>query len=169
MNSIIAYIGLGSNLAEPVQQVRNAYQALEGTAGITTINLSPLYRSKAVGPGRQPDYLNAAAQLKTTLSPIQLLEALQGIEHQQQRVRAERWGPRTIDLDLLLYGDIMIDTPRLTVPHSHLKRRNFVLAPLLDLNIELRLPDNILATDALTCLGMTDLTLLAGHDLGYDQ
>lgn len=161
MDSTTVYIGLGSNLADPVSQVRRAYRAVGQITDCTALQLSPLYVSKAVGPAGQPDYINAAAQVTTTLSPIQLLERLQNIEFEQQRVRTEHWGPRTIDLDILLFGDAIISTPRLTVPHAYLKRRNFVLAPLLDLNPELRLPDRTSVADILAEIGMTDLRLLS--------
>lgn len=166
MDSITVYIGLGSNLSEPVNQVHRAYQALGDIAGTTAIQLSPLYCSKAIGPANQPDYVNAVAQLATALSPIQLLEALQAVELQQQRVRVERWGPRTIDLDILLYGKAEIRTPRLTVPHAELKRRNFVLKPLLDLDAQLHLPDGTSVAAIHTHIGMAGLTLLDQPSLG---
>lgn len=161
MDSTIVYVGLGSNLADPVSQVQRAYHALGKVADDATLQLSPLYASKAVGPAGQPDYINAVARLKTKLSPIQLLNALQNIELQQQRVRAEHWGPRTIDLDILLYGNVVISTPRLSVPHAYLTSRNFVLAPMLDLNPELCLPDQTPVARLLAELGMSGLALLS--------
>lgn len=141
MEPITVYIGLGSNLHNPVHQVQTAFAALSQLSAAGSAQLSGLYRSTAVGPAGQPDYINAVARLVTTLSPIELLQALQSIEQQQLRMRGERWGPRTIDLDLLLYGEVNLNTPRLKVPHPYLKQRSFVLAPLQDLNPLLQLPD----------------------------
>lgn len=103
---------------------------------------SQLYRSTAVGPGKQPDYVNAVAQLETSLTPHQLLKNLQNIESAQGRSRGSvRWMPRTLDLDLLLFGNMVINTETLTVPHPRLQDRNFVLFPLHDLAPKLRFPD----------------------------
>lgn len=166
MHSTTVYVGLGSNLADPVSQVFNAYNAMDKIAATTATRLSPLYRSMAVGPTGQPDYVNAVAEIQTDLTPIQLLEALQEIEQQQQRVRIEHWGPRTIDLDILLYGGAGIDTPRLTVPHAYLHKRNFVLAPLHDLVPSLRLPNGDIIVNLLSEVGMADLTLMNPTPLG---
>lgn len=166
MDSITVYIGLGSNLANPISQVFTAYRAMGDIIRTATVRLSPLYSSKAVGPPGQPDYINAAAELRTTLTPIELLDALQGIETQQQRVRSERWGPRTIDLDILLYDDKAVHTPRLTIPHPYLQQRNFVLVPLLDLARELRLPDGAAIASLLDNSGMVDIVPLPQHSLG---
>lgn len=136
------YIGLGSNLAEPRQQLQNALSALTQTDGISHVECSPLYISDPLGPADQPRYVNAVARLMTTLAPLQLLDELQRIEQEQGRVRKEqRWGPRTLDLDILLYDQQRIDEPRLTVPHYHMQARAFVLYPLADLAPDLLLPD----------------------------
>lgn len=153
MNTISAYVGLGSNLGDPAQQVRVAFDAMAQLQAVGEARLSPLYRSTAVGPPGQPDYINAAAHLITSLSPIELLEALQKIELSQLRVRGERWGPRTIDLDILLYGAVTIATPRLRVPHPYLEQRSFVLAPLLDLNPTLILPNGTVVANLLAAIG----------------
>lgn len=134
-----AYIGLGSNLDQPRQQVERAFDELAALPDSHLSGRSRLYRSDPVGPP-QPDYINAVAQLDTELEPLALLDALQALEQLHQRVRREHWGPRTLDLDLLLYADRPIQHPRLTVPHPELERRNFVLYPLADINPELRLP-----------------------------
>lgn len=140
--SVTAYIGLGSNLQQPIQQINQALQLLKDIPRTHLITASPLYRSEPLGPADQPDYINAVAALATGLSPLELLDALQAIERQQGRVReGERWGPRTLDLDLLLYGDLQIHNERLTVPHPGLGERNFVLYPLYDIAGEdLRIP-----------------------------
>jgi len=148
-----AYIALGSNLGDPLAQLKAAVAALGRLPQSRLERLSNVYRSAAVGPGSQPDYLNAAALLQTALPPLPLLRALQEIETRQGRVRSRRWGARTLDLDLLLYGDLTIDTPKLQVPHPRMARRNFVLYPLLDISgPHLRLPDGTdLGTLVLEC------------------
>lgn len=138
-----AYVGLGSNLAGDLASPRAHLQlALTELAQLPNTQLlaqSPLYGSKAVGPV-QPDYVNAVACVETRLSPLALLDALQALEQTHQRVRLEHWGPRTLDLDLLLYGDQQIDLPRLKVPHPYLSQRNFVLYPLAAIAPDLVLP-----------------------------
>lgn len=138
---IRCYIGLGSNLENPVTQVATALLELERLPQCRNLEHSSLYRSDPVGPPGQPDYINAVASIETTLEPLALLDALQSIEQEHQRVRIQHWGPRTLDLDLLLYGDQTIECERLTVPHAFLRERNFVLYPLAELSPELSLPD----------------------------
>jgi 2-amino-4-hydroxy-6-hydroxymethyldihydropteridine diphosphokinase len=141
MQLVRAYIGIGSNLNDPADQVGQAFQALADLPVSRLAARSPCYRTAPVGgPTDQPDYLNAAAALETALTPDALLAALQAIENAQGRVRAERWGPRTLDLDLLLYGSITRDDPRLTLPHPRLHQRAFVLYPLHDIAPELIIP-----------------------------
>ena len=137
---VAAFIGLGSNLGEPERQIRRALVELDGLAHSRLTGQSPLYGSSPVGPPGQPDYVNAVARLDTSLQPHALLEALQAIERSHGRVRGERWGARTLDLDLLLYGDRQIDTAVLQVPHPQLHLRAFVLVPLHDLAPDLELP-----------------------------
>lgn len=136
----LAYIGLGSNLEDPMDQVQRAFDELEALAGTRLLKRSPLYQSRAIGP-EQPDYINAVAHLETNLAPLELLDALQAIERTHQRVRLQHWGPRTLDLDLLLYDNETIQHPRLTVPHAYLTQRGFVLYPLADIDPNLHLPD----------------------------
>ena len=129
-----AYIGLGSNLDEPVAQVARARSAIAGLAGVFEIAFSALYRSAPMGPKYQPAYINAVMAVETVLPPFDLLQSLQGIESAQGRIRrGERWGPRTIDLDLLLYGRACIRTEVLTLPHYGLAVRPFVLYPLAEI------------------------------------
>lgn len=136
------YIALGSNQRQPLAQLRCAVAAIGQLAESRLQSVSHCYRSAAVGPGEQPDYLNAVLLLETGLTPEALLDALQGIENDQGRTRTVRWGPRTLDLDILLYGDLTLSTQRLQVPHPHMAERNFVLYPLLDLaGPNLMLPD----------------------------
>ncbi|GGU57942.1 2-amino-4-hydroxy-6-hydroxymethyldihydropteridine diphosphokinase [Pseudomonas laurentiana] len=126
------YIGLGSNLDDPRQQLESALQSLEQLPATDLVAVSSFYTSDSLSPG-QPRYTNAVAALDSALEPIALLDALQSIENAQGRVRKERWGARTLDLDILLYGDQVIDEPRLKVPHYHMQARPFVLYPLAEL------------------------------------
>lgn len=138
---MLAYIGLGSNLANPRAQVEQALAELAELPHSTLIARSSLYGSTAIGPGEQPNYVNAVALLQTELAPLALLDALQAIEQSHQRVRIEHWGPRTLDLDILLLDQQTIDSARLKVPHPYLPQRNFVLYPLSDITPDLQLPD----------------------------
>ncbi|HWD33282.1 MAG TPA: 2-amino-4-hydroxy-6-hydroxymethyldihydropteridine diphosphokinase [Pseudomonas sp.] len=135
------YIGLGSNLDEPQEQLHSAINALRELPGTTLTAVSAFYSSESLSPG-QPRYTNAVAALDTELAPLDLLDNLQAIEAAQGRERKERWGPRTLDLDILLYGDQLIDIPRLKVPHYHMHARPFVLYPLAEL-----VPDSFLLAD----------------------
>ena len=137
------FIGMGSNLNQPVAQLQNALRALTQLSQCQIIKCSSLYLSKAIGPGQQDDYVNAVIQMYTDLSPLSLLTALQGIEDQQNRTREIRWGPRTLDLDILLFGSQSINSEQLTVPHSELHNRSFVLYPLMEIAPELKLPNRV--------------------------
>ncbi|MDS4025966.1 MAG: 2-amino-4-hydroxy-6-hydroxymethyldihydropteridine diphosphokinase [Candidatus Contendobacter sp.] len=136
-----AYIGIGSNLEDPIRQVRRAFLALNGILASGCVAQSPLYRTAPVGgPLGQGDYVNAVAALDTGLTPRQLLLALQTLEIAQGRARSVRWGARTLDLDLLLYDQLTSDDPRLTLPHPRLHERAFVLYPLRDIAPNLHIP-----------------------------
>ena len=126
------HIGLGSNLDSPQRQLRDALQAMAGLPDTRLVETSSFYTSDSLLPG-QPRYTNAVAALDTELAPLTLLDALQAIESEQGRERGERWGPRTLDLDIITYADRVIDEPRLKVPHYHLHARAFVLYPLAEL------------------------------------
>lgn len=139
--AIRCYIGLGSNLDTPQQQVARALEELATLPGTRLLTHSSLYRSPPMGPQDQPDYINAVALLETTLDAHSLLDQLQALEQLHQRVRLERWGPRTLDLDLLLYGEETISTERLSVPHPGMHERNFVLWPLSEISPDLALLD----------------------------
>lgn len=139
-----AWVGLGSNLDDPLAQLRRAIHALSSLPNSTLVAVSDAYRNPALtlpGSAPQPDYLNAVAALDTLLDPLALLDALQTIENDQGRVREQRWGARTLDLDLLLLGGLILDTPRLRLPHPGISQRLFVLQPLSELAPELVLPD----------------------------
>ncbi len=137
-----AFVGLGSNLDDPRRQILTAFDALARLPSTRLVARSSLYRSAPVGPPGQPDYINAVAQLATALEPLALLDRLQAIERDQRRVRGERWGPRTLDLDLLLFEGRVIESERLTLPHPEMGRRNFVLVPLAEIAPGLVMPDN---------------------------
>ena len=127
------YISLGSNLGEPLAQLRSALEAISNHPALTITAISSAWRSAAIGPGKQPDYLNGAAKLQTTLAPHALLDALQKIEDEHGRKRSVHWGARTLDLDILLYGQEQLADQRLDIPHPRMTQRNFVLYPLLEI------------------------------------
>lgn len=155
------YIGLGSNLAEPLTQLRGALAALAALPQSRLVAVSSFYASDPLGPADQPRYVNAVAALDTDLAPLALLDALQAIELDQGRVRkAERWGPRTLDLDILLFGERRLDEPRLSVPHYHMHARPFVLYPLAELAPDLRLPDGRRLADLLAACPFVGLERL---------
>ena len=134
-------VGLGSNLYGPVRQIDTAFGMLEAISKTTVVAKSSLYRSTPLGGIEQPDFVNAAALLKTELGPRALLEELQAIERARGRERGEvNWGPRVLDLDLLAYDDISLDEPGLTVPHPGIAARNFVLLPLREIAPDFRIP-----------------------------
>ncbi len=142
----VAYIALGSNLASPLEQVNAAVKAIGDIPDSRIFAVSSFYRTPPLGPQDQPDYLNAAVALETSLRPETLLDHTQRIELQQGRTRkAERWGPRTLDLDIMLFGDEVIHTERLTVPHYDMKNRGFMLWPLFEIAPELTFPDDGIA------------------------
>ena len=137
----VVFIGLGSNMQQPLAQLHNALNHLADLPDSKLLASSSFYASRPMGPQDQPDYVNAVAKLKTALAPLELLRALQTIELTQGRERkGERWGPRTLDLDILLFGQQQIQTAELTVPHYGMKSREFVLYPLFELAPELLLP-----------------------------
>lgn len=140
MDAIHAYVGLGSNLDDPVAQIRRAFAELDAIPDTCCVSRSPLYRSAPLGPRDQPDFINAVAGLDTRLDADRLLTELQAIEQAHDRVRTRRWGPRTLDLDLLLYGDLRRLDPRLSLPHPRLHERAFVLYPLYNIDPALHIP-----------------------------
>ncbi|WP_260843118.1 2-amino-4-hydroxy-6-hydroxymethyldihydropteridine diphosphokinase [Sedimenticola selenatireducens] len=135
-----AYIGLGSNLADPVSQVQLACSELKQLPESHVLACSSLYRSPPMGPADQPDYINAVAAIETTLTPHQLLAELQAIEQRHGRKRERRWGARTLDLDLLIYAEMALSDERLTLPHPGLAERDFVLYPLQEIAPSLVVP-----------------------------
>jgi 2-amino-4-hydroxy-6-hydroxymethyldihydropteridine diphosphokinase len=131
--SVTAYVALGGNLGDRAAHLAAAVAALACLPGTRLTAVSATYETAPVGPAGQQNYFNAVAALVTSLSPLALLDHLLAIEQAQGRVRRERWGPRTLDLDLLLHGGTVLDDPRLTLPHPRMLERAFVLAPLADL------------------------------------
>lgn len=145
-SNVRCYISLGSNLEDPVYQVQTAIATLKTIPRSNLIRVSQLYSNPPMGPPDQPFYINAVASMDTQLSCEQLLQQLLQIETAQGRVRTANdvlWGPRVIDLDILLYGDAIINLPDLIIPHPGIAQRNFVLYPLAELDPNLKLPNNI--------------------------
>ncbi|MCL6235425.1 2-amino-4-hydroxy-6-hydroxymethyldihydropteridine diphosphokinase [Acinetobacter sp. ANC 5579] len=151
----LTYIGLGSNLGDSQQILSEAVHKL---ATLGTVKVSKLYQSPPMGPQDQPNYLNAAVALETDLAPLALLDELQRFEQESGRVRLRHWGERTLDLDLLIYGEQHIQNERLTVPHVGVLERDFVLKPLLDLDENLQIKGQTLKD--LPILNNPNLTVL---------
>ncbi|EKT54216.1 2-amino-4-hydroxy-6-hydroxymethyldihydropteridine diphosphokinase [Providencia sneebia] len=153
------YIAIGSNLGDPLKQAQQAIEALNEIPKSKVSKTSSIYRTKPLGPQDQNDFLNLAVLLETELEPEELLDHTQRIELELGRVRkAERWGPRTLDLDIMLFGDRVISTPRLTVPHYGLKEREFMLYPLNDIAPHLIFPDGEPLAQRLTQVPRNGLT-----------
>lgn len=160
----LVYIALGSNLASPLEQVNAAVKALGEIPDTRLVAVSSFYRTPPLGPQDQPDYLNAAVALETTLAPEVLLSHTQRIELQQGRVRkAERWGPRTLDLDIMLFGQAIIHTDNLTVPHYDMYNRGFMLWPLYEIAPSLTFPDGISLQQRLDTLGAEKTRTLVAY------
>jgi 2-amino-4-hydroxy-6-hydroxymethyldihydropteridine diphosphokinase len=128
-----AYLGIGSNLGDRLEHLQGAVDGLARAEGVTVAAVSPVYETEPVGGPEQPDYLNAVVAIDTDLSPRALLELAQELEAAAARVREVRWGPRTLDVDVLLVGDEVVDDADLQVPHPRMRERAFVMAPLADL------------------------------------
>ncbi|MGB3937149.1 MAG: 2-amino-4-hydroxy-6-hydroxymethyldihydropteridine diphosphokinase [Burkholderiales bacterium] len=158
----LAFVGLGANLGEPRRQLDTAIEALKGLPDTAFLKVSACYRSAPLGYLEQPDFLNAVALLDTQLSAEQLLEDLQAIERRHGRVRSFAGAPRTLDLDLLLYGERVLCTPRLALPHPRMHERAFVLQPLLDLDSEISIPGKGKARDLLSACGSQEIERIDG-------
>ncbi|MDV7104447.1 2-amino-4-hydroxy-6-hydroxymethyldihydropteridine diphosphokinase [Vibrio sp. TH_r3] len=154
------YIAIGSNLNDPVTQTKNAIKALKSLPKSQFLTASSLYSSIPMGPQQQPDYINAVVAIRTELPPITLLDATQAIELEHGRVRKkERWGPRTLDLDILLYGSEIINSERLVIPHYGIKKREFVLYPLAEIAPNLIFPDGEVLSNLLTIVDKNGLRI----------
>ena len=147
-----AYVGLGANIGPRETTLVRAVDRLRATDGIEVLAVSQLRETEPVGVVDQPPFLNGAVELETALAPRELLDVLLEIERALGRVRHERWGPRTVDLDLLVYGDEIVDEPGLSVPHPRLHERRFALEPLSELAPELDVPGLGRVSDALSAL-----------------
>jgi 2-amino-4-hydroxy-6-hydroxymethyldihydropteridine diphosphokinase len=150
-----AVIALGSNLGNRLENLQGAVDALEDTPGVRVKAVSPVYETEPWGvePGSQPSYFNAVVVLKTTLPPSSLLERAHAVEEAFHRVRDERWGPRTLDVDIVAYASVVSDDPQLTLPHPRAHERAFVLAPWHDVDPEAQLPGRGPVADLLGALG----------------
>jgi 2-amino-4-hydroxy-6-hydroxymethyldihydropteridine diphosphokinase len=149
----LAYVALGANLGEPRRQIETAIEEIKALPETRVVLASGFYRSAPLGCADQPDFLNAVAQLDTSLPPEALLDRLQDIEHRHGRERSFPGAPRTLDLDLLLYAARVVATPRLTLPHPRMHERAFVLQPLLELDPAISIPGNGLASSLLRACG----------------
>ena len=157
-----AFIGLGSNVGDRLQFLRRAVERLDDTTGVRVTRVSSIYETEPIGPAAQPWFLNAVVEIDTSLTPLALLTHTQGIERGLDRLTTYRWGPRTIDLDILLYGKVQVKTPTLQIPHPELCNRAFVLIPLLELAPEAALPDGTMVSSCLSaCLPPQQVCLFA--------
>nr|WP_299038925.1 2-amino-4-hydroxy-6-hydroxymethyldihydropteridine diphosphokinase [uncultured Psychrobacter sp.] len=151
---ITCYLGLGSNLANelgsPIEHLQQALLSLEEHQDIRELRVSSYYASAPMGPQDQPDFINAVVEIKTTLAPLALLALCQQLEKQAQRERVRRWGERSLDVDILLYGQQQIDEPALIVPHAGLHERNFMLVPLRELAPDLMIKGQLLSAHPLS-------------------
>ena len=158
----LAYVGLGANLGEPLRQLTEAIIAMSGLPETCLAAHSSFYRTAPVGFEDQPEFLNAVAALDTRLAPGALLESLQGIERRHRRERSFKDAPRTLDLDLLLYGERVVDSPGLTLPHPRMHERAFVLAPLTEIAPDIAIPGHGAARDLLARCRGQKISLLRG-------
>ncbi len=156
------FLGIGGNLGDRHRQMRTAVAEIRKV--LDDVRVSSLYESAAWGVSDQPAFLNAVVRARTSLEPLELLDAMQAIESDLGRVRKQHWGPRSIDIDILLYGSQIIDEPRLKVPHPYMAQRGFVLRPLADLAAGLTLPDGSLVGELLTTVSQDDLRRIEGPE-----
>lgn len=154
---MLVYIGLGSNLDNPLQHIQTAIHDLCSIEGIRVVAVSSLYQSPPMGPPDQPDYVNAVLSLETALTPHQLLDLLQSIEQLHGRERKRHWGERTLDLDILLYGEQTLNDARLQIPHPGMLERAFVLYPLAEIAPNIEIPGAGKLQDVLSSCPQGDL------------
>ncbi|MCK9503638.1 MAG: 2-amino-4-hydroxy-6-hydroxymethyldihydropteridine diphosphokinase [Porticoccaceae bacterium] len=164
MSAVAAFIALGSNLGNPAVQLTTAIGDIDLLPKTSVTATSRFYRSAPIGPQEQPDYINAVIKIVTSLAPLELLDHLQGIEQRHGRRRHLHWGPRTLDLDILLYGDAIIDLERLQIPHPQMTFRNFVIYPLADIAPTLCLPGGVSITQLLANLPSGGIVSLSNGD-----
>ncbi|MDF9409236.1 2-amino-4-hydroxy-6-hydroxymethyldihydropteridine diphosphokinase [Pelotomaculum isophthalicicum JI] len=137
---VVAYVGLGSNMGDKSANISKALVLLDAAPGVRVVRAAPRYRTAPIGYTGQDWFINTVAEVETSLQPLDLLKLMLNLENSLGRVRGRRWGPRTIDLDLLIYGREIINTPELVIPHPRMHERAFVMVPLADLAPELELP-----------------------------
>ena len=159
-----AYLGLGSNLSNPVEQLKTALNAISELPQTQLIKSSSFYGSKPLGPQDQPDFVNAVCKIQTELSPLVLLKAVQKIEQEQGRVKKRHWGERLIDIDILLYGEQCIEEENLSIPHLQMSVRDFVLVPLAEISPGLVIPNKGEVNTLLSKLEKSYLIALAVSD-----
>lgn len=152
----VAYIGLGSNVGNRDKNLERAIDNLTKEEGIELLRVSSIYETEPVGYENQEDFLNAVVEIETHLDPHELLSVTKSIEAKQKRVRTVHWGPRTIDLDILLYDDVVLSEPRLRLPHPEVSNRAFVLVPLADLAPERELANGMSVRETLSRLGSNE-------------
>lgn len=154
------YIGLGSNLDDPTRHINDAVNEIKTIKSCEYITKSSLYKTPPMGPQNQPDYINAVVKIQTSLKALKVLDLLQQIEQKHGRVREEKWGPRSLDLDMLLYGQQKIDNNRLKIPHPGLYVRGFVLYPLLEIEPKLTLPNGKSLAEHVESMGKQNIVKL---------
>jgi 2-amino-4-hydroxy-6-hydroxymethyldihydropteridine diphosphokinase len=159
-HGVETFLGIGSNLEKPRQQISRAFSALQTLADSKDARCSPLYLSPPMGPQAQPDYVNAVVRLVTGLAPTLLLREIQAIERAQGRERGAHWGPRTLDIDLLVYGDLVLDSRDLQVPHPGIAQRAFVLYPLCDIAPDLTIPGQGRVSELVKCVDAEGLVMI---------
>lgn len=157
----VVYLGLGANLNDPLAQLHAALEQLHQCEQLTLLSCSSFYASKPMGPQDQPDYVNAVAAINTNLPPSALLALVQKIEMDAGRVRTRRWGERTLDIDILLYGDSCVQTQTLTIPHPGLELREFVLVPLAEVAPGLSLPNGKQVATLASNIALNGLDIIA--------
>lgn len=157
-----AYLGLGSNQGDRVALLHAALERLEASGRVRVTKRSSLYETAPVGMTEQPRFVNLVVEVETDLDPQQLLDLALAVERALGRVRTQRWGPRTVDVDILLYDDLRVDTPVLTIPHAEMTRRRFVLEPLLEIAPDATLPDGRRLAAFLPGVRSQDIRKVAG-------
>ncbi len=156
------FIALGSNLGDPLDQIAQAFEALNHLPHTRVLRVSKCYANPPMGPQDQPDYVNAVVLLSTRLAPLELLDALQALEHAAGRYATRHWGERVLDLDILTYGLQTIQTERLTIPHAGMAERRFVLAPFAEIAAQAQLPDGRRISDLLDAAPNHPLRVISG-------
>ncbi|BCA95532.1 2-amino-4-hydroxy-6-hydroxymethyldihydropteridine diphosphokinase [Legionella antarctica] len=146
----LCYLSLGSNQKFPERQIRHAIQSIRSMPSTSVLKTSSFYWSQAWGLQVQQDFCNVIVEITTFLSPTLLLSFCKRVEHKQGRIRKRRWGPRTLDIDIILYGNRSINSEKLKIPHPHMRSRDFVIFPLLELNPNIALPVNTLIKGSTT-------------------